>query len=123
MINLGYEEPDYGYDGPVPESKPRKMRTAYPVLCIRDAELPFESKDVGKEFTVTARVSLKEISKREVKEAGGKDEKKQSYDLEFLSLDVSGKKLKKDDPEIKEMEDRAEGKKKKGEESAFFKDE
>jgi hypothetical protein len=43
--------------------------------------------------------------------------------LEFLSLDIQGKKAKKDDPEMKDMEDRVEGKKKKGDESPFFKDE
>lgn len=122
MINLGYKEPDYSGEC-ISESKPKKMKTAYPVLCIRDAELPFESSDVGKEFTITAKISLKEVSKREVTEANGRDEKKQSYDLEFLSLDIQGKKAKKDDPEMKDMEDRVEGKKKKGDESPFFKDE
>jgi hypothetical protein len=60
MINLGYKEPDYSGEC-ISESKPKKMKTAYPVLCIRDAELPFESSDVGKEFTITAKSHSKKF--------------------------------------------------------------
>lgn len=120
MINLGYDVPDYG-EGMVPESKPKKMKKDYPVLCIRDAELPFDSKDVGKEFTITAKVTLKEVSKREVTEANGRDEKKQSYDLEFLSIDIDGKKKKQSDPEMDDMEKRIDRKKDNSDKSAFFK--
>lgn len=87
-VDLGKMVPDY--DGCCEEAakeKPKKMKKSYPTFYVSDVNLKdVDSKIVGKEVTVTAKIRIKEISQRKTVR-DGKEKDNDSMDVEVMSID------------------------------------
>ena len=88
MIDVGFTYPAPSVVGSI-NKKPKQPDKHYPSFTVRDKKEMFESCEVGKEYTITAKVKCtREESNESENSPGG-----QSFDFQILQMKINGMRM------------------------------